>query len=349
MSTLFTHRMPADLIRTCFDKEQSTGQLPTLAEPQRSNLLGWLRRILLDFEALDQHLIFLQQLYKATFHYPSPRREGRNLDENNDTGISPGFAHCERLTDQQLTAVMDRGADIFSNEELIKLLLNPVALFDLHDTIDDVQPDLWLDNLHELANEVLPTESGVGKGSDMPSPAETKKPHSVAQDSDEFWRRFEQRFASAMSQSSRHQGAGLAPASITRWPTSLTVAVTAACAASVFAMILSFRALSRDDIGAPGLHAAANSAVKQPGQNTGLVLTSADGRLSTLEEIYRDGGLEPMAYELLPKDYLENISKHAEPALKALIQNLKAAGQTDLDILKKLHEIASSHTHREKQ
>jgi hypothetical protein len=154
MSITFAHRLPESFIRELFEADHAAGAAVTSEKLESART--WLRRILVDFEALDQHIVLLQQLYGASFHYPRPRRDQWDMDHPIDPPTTSGFTHVDRLPDNEVAIILDNGIDGLNNKALGSLLLNPYALFDLFDVIDDVQPEYWLDAIHDLVTAQSP-------------------------------------------------------------------------------------------------------------------------------------------------------------------------------------------------
>ena len=148
MNITFADRLPESLMRQLFESDCSADGTPSLRPDNRALAIHWLQRLLVDFDALDQHIALLQKLYVAPFQYPRPRRDRWDMDQLLDPPADSNFTHVDRLPDEQVTAILDKGVDALADDELGTLLLNPYALFDLYDCIDDVQPEYWMDALH---------------------------------------------------------------------------------------------------------------------------------------------------------------------------------------------------------
>jgi hypothetical protein len=204
MSALFVNHLPADFVKRLYKSESEPNGCLTFPAKERHIALGWLRRVLLDFEALDLHISLLQELYGTSFAYPRPRRERWNISQPLDAPQANAFNHSQRLSEQRVAAILDDGIDILSDEELAELLLNPFALYDLFDVIDDVQPDNWMDAMHNLATSVASLElTGKHRSSSTSPPKESRAPlrSSFAALPDSFWTQFQENLSTAIRQS----------------------------------------------------------------------------------------------------------------------------------------------------
>lgn len=150
MSIAFADRFPESLLNSLFESDRESNGSPTLLPEHREQALRWLRRSLIDFDSLDQHIGQLQRLYQSRFRYPRPRRDRGNLQLPVEPPQDSAFRHAGTLPDEKVTAILDKGVDGLSNDELARLLLNPRALFDLFDCIDELQPDYWIEAIHDF-------------------------------------------------------------------------------------------------------------------------------------------------------------------------------------------------------
>jgi len=69
------------------------------------------------------------------------------------------FRHHELLPEEMGLAIGERGLGVLPAAELARLALNPFALWDLADLIEESLPDYWLDRMDERGREML-DESG---------------------------------------------------------------------------------------------------------------------------------------------------------------------------------------------
>lgn len=150
MSIAFAEKLPEALIKRLYASDRESGGAPAIQAGERDQALDWLRRALVEFDSLDQHFGLLQKLYASPFQYPRPRRDAWNLQQPVEAPSKSSFTHATELDDELVTAVLDKGVDCLSDDDLAQLLLNPFALFDLFDCIDDVQPDYWIDAIHDF-------------------------------------------------------------------------------------------------------------------------------------------------------------------------------------------------------
>lgn len=173
MSIAFAEKMPEELLRRLYESDrhsQGRSQLPPATGEQAR---AWLRRTLVEFDSLDEHIALLQKLYGSSFQYPRPRRDRGRLPQPAEASADSTFAHAELLNDETVTSILDAGIDTLPDDELARLLLNPYALFDLFDCIDDVQPDYWIDAIHDFVtvhrdSRQKPTQIAAGNGRSDP-------------------------------------------------------------------------------------------------------------------------------------------------------------------------------------
>jgi len=312
-----------------------------LSAEQRAQTVNWLRQVLLDFEALDQHIGLLEELYGIPFRYSRPRRyclPAMDIPDSEST-LPTTFLDCERLPDVQVTAILNEGIECFQakkDSELQQLLLNPVALFDLFDVIDELQPDRWLEEMTQLGNAMYPqagvspirsgtvqstqirsetADEGVSGLFDRHLSAAVSPPrplspialedHIVSQNRNENWT-----ISSAK---------GL-------WP---LVTVTLACAASVAALWVSFQARNTNrDI------ESQLALLRTSSEQDTVVLHSARGDSLTLANLEKRGIL------MLPaEDALRTIKKVGTPELRALVEIFEAERAPSSEIIHRLHKV----------
>ena len=150
MNATIVPELPRDLMQRLRDSDRATGSRPLLPAGGRDKAQPWLRRILVDFDALDQHIALLQDFYDAPFRYSRPQRNDWAAEQLLPPAEPSKFAHAARLADDRVAAVADQGVEVLSDEEMAALLLNPFALYDLFDVIDDLHPERWMLVLHEV-------------------------------------------------------------------------------------------------------------------------------------------------------------------------------------------------------
>jgi hypothetical protein len=133
--------------------DQQSHGLPELRGEEARLARDWLVEMLPDWEKLSEHLALLAQLYEQVFR---ATRQGPSPGETQAPG-NPTFRHCELLSEEQLTAIGQRGpvAEVLSDAELARLLLNPFALYDLSEWICTTIPDWWVEPLAEVGQELV--------------------------------------------------------------------------------------------------------------------------------------------------------------------------------------------------
>jgi hypothetical protein len=114
----------ADLILA----DHETGGHPVLPKSSRDDLIQILTRILINWDAMHTYI----------------RALGKN-----------SFRHSELLPEEQAEALITRGPEALDDASLAALLLNPVALYDLYDQLDERLPEAWLEAMEQDGRAVL--------------------------------------------------------------------------------------------------------------------------------------------------------------------------------------------------
>src|SRR4051794_30101750 len=98
-----THTLPRGMIERAY--QRAAGGQPGVPAADRAEAVRWLRRALIDFDALDQHIAALQELAGSPFTYPRPRRD--RWPEMPPEAPDPGrFANAAPLPPDRLQAVL---------------------------------------------------------------------------------------------------------------------------------------------------------------------------------------------------------------------------------------------------
>jgi hypothetical protein len=174
MTATFIAKVPGELVEQLFNEDDmDLARRSRLSTEQRELAVNWLRRILVDFSALDEHIALLQKCYNnAPFSYSRP---GARLDLESAATSSDlsRFTHHERLPESDetridVTTILNQGVAPFLNvdreEELRRLLLNPVAVYDLFDVIDEIQPSHWLAEMTAIATPQFAAQEQAIRG-----------------------------------------------------------------------------------------------------------------------------------------------------------------------------------------
>ena len=358
MSIAFASTFPEALIRKLYDADEASSDRPALPKDSREPALAWLRRALVDFDALDQHIGLLQRLYASPFQYPRPRRDGWDPGQAIERPADSTFTHSEPLDDERITAILDQGIDCLADYELFQLLLNPYALFDLFDCIDDVQPDYWLDAIHDFvtahgtrqSTAQIPESNGHSS-----APLVTTRPTPLA-DGEEFWDHLAITLAAALKEVPRttsppvlspaNHEASNAPAytnsASTHW---LAAASIFGCAASLAAIWFALQASSTER--AMQMQIAmleqrqALSGNSHAGPEPGIILHSRQSKAPSLTDLAKTGFLNLQVAEHDPQSSLSDLQDSASPELRALIHELLARKMEPLDIMKYLRSLLS--------
>lgn len=140
--------------------DSQTGGHPVLPPQQIPAAYSYLERLMLDpADQLRSHVAFLEQVYGVRFVPPLPRswRQGTTTQ----TPTSPvGFPHCSVLPERVATPVLEGGVERLPQEELPRLLLNPLALWDLNDLINTLLTEYWIGRMENLGIQ-LAKENGI--------------------------------------------------------------------------------------------------------------------------------------------------------------------------------------------
>jgi hypothetical protein len=117
-------------------------------------LRAHLERVLVDTVLRQQHTELLKDLYRGPFRAPCPRRdlpEGARPEPPAETV----FRHHRLLPEPLALAIGRHGLDALPSDELARLALNPYALWDLADLIEETLPDYWLDRMEDRGGELM--------------------------------------------------------------------------------------------------------------------------------------------------------------------------------------------------
>ena len=360
MNATSVPQFPHQLIQLLFEADGNAANAATVAALQLSAdqcdlALRWLRRILVDFEALDQHIALLQELYDAPFRYSRPRSNRLNVDDPVEPPQPFKFRHCQRLPDEQITTILNDGVNwLRTKDDVLKqLLLNPVALYDLFDVIDDLQPDRWLEEMNDVAAAILPSSPTVQKSEAHPAALAsltTESPLDLPPGSSrEFWERLQQSVTTALQQSdpksakansteTEYRNESAMPTVSERvWRYVTPTAAVLACAASLVAVWIVARVNNNERTLQSEL-AMLTEAKNSRGNPTetsshGLVLHSAIGRSLNLEQLLKEGFLSDQEMRENPKHTLSQLREYCSPELQALIDILREQKRSDLDVL----------------
>ncbi len=133
MKTPLTESNLRTLISTIDRADRETRGCAELSQSLRDQLIAALTSCLIDPDRLGLYLEILEEVL---------HREARYL---------------EVLDDDSLEAVLQRGLEALTNDDLVRLALNPLALINLHDCIYDIDEcvetpsDYWIDALYREA------------------------------------------------------------------------------------------------------------------------------------------------------------------------------------------------------
>jgi hypothetical protein len=149
-----------DLIFDLRLSDEKTGGKPVLAPEQVVPARDFLERLLLRPSEMQQHFLLLNECYKGEFTPPLPRRLRGGMTLPLPPGATAHFLHAEPLPEPLALAILEGGVDRLPADELARLLLNPLGLWDLADLVYTTLPDYWLDRMQERGAE-LAREEGI--------------------------------------------------------------------------------------------------------------------------------------------------------------------------------------------
>jgi hypothetical protein len=143
-----------DLLTDLRISDQESGGRPRLP-PDRVRLArDWLSRLLVDSRPMLAHLALLQEFYGVPFRSPEPRW---CRPEGGSPAVKPpgGFQHNQLLQEETVRAIVERGPEVLTDDELARLLLNPLALWDVADRINVLLPPYWLPRMEEVGRQLM--------------------------------------------------------------------------------------------------------------------------------------------------------------------------------------------------
>jgi hypothetical protein len=142
-------------------KSRRAGTTRKISENEAQILSESLRFILSSFDSLRSHVALLEREFSAKFKYPLFRR-----DRPDDWIVSAtkSFPVHGVLEEEAILRILDSTTSSLSNDELEALCVNPDALIDLFDIIDEVQPESWSESFRAVGEQML---------SKIPAPPET--------------------------------------------------------------------------------------------------------------------------------------------------------------------------------
>jgi len=158
------------IVNLCVSDQETNGQ-PLLPPAEGDRVRDYLSRLLVDFRALTAHVQLLQEFYQATFHAPLPRLGWINGQQPLDHATpARGFRHNQLLPEDKAQAIAKRGvgSDVLSNQDLAVLLLNPAALWDVHDLIEATWPQTWVQRMDEVGWDLMTEMEELGLDLSIP-------------------------------------------------------------------------------------------------------------------------------------------------------------------------------------
>jgi hypothetical protein len=165
----------ASLIDYLFIEDGRTRGQPLLRPEDEAFARQWLEEVLVDTLARLAHTEELKRRYRAAFHLPLVRREWPETGRPAAPAADPLFRHRELLPADLADAVAEKGvgADVLPTRDLARLLLNPLALWDLADLIDYRLPLWWLEPIRQRGLKLM-AETGFEML--VPTPPRKKAP-----------------------------------------------------------------------------------------------------------------------------------------------------------------------------
>lgn len=337
---------------------------PRLSDEDRPSALRWLERILVDFDALDEHIAFLQELFGLPFTYPRPRRDAWTMEEIGPPAEAAAFPFNRLLDHDLIVAVADEGVNAlqtYSNgrghsarDELAELLLNPYGLYDLFDVLDELQPEHWV-------NVTANAGTAMADNASWASVAERFARHSWPLDNRSQasgtaalgareWIALKEGIERAVKDSILNtvekDGSVIQPGSKqqyverlnTWWRPALALAVCAVCATSIATAFIGLRVFYREDAildqVAILVQKPRTDLATPPGDSfAAFELQAAKARNADWEEIWTAA----YSSELTDEQNLERIYKAVPDDAKMLIEEMRREGRSDVEILAYLH------------
>jgi hypothetical protein len=157
MNTNGVYQMTGDqkqLVANLLASDEATQGRPQLPPETLELAREYLALLLMDVRVEKPHFKTLQEHYRAKFRYPLARCFWQG-DPRPATEVAVGFRHNQFLAEQTAQAVAERGPGVLSADELAALLLNPYALWDLSDLIDELEPEFWRERMQQVGQALI--------------------------------------------------------------------------------------------------------------------------------------------------------------------------------------------------
>lgn len=156
------------LLEELHTSDRETGGRPSVRPNLVASAREYLSVVLLDFEAQSAHLRLLEEFYETKFDNPELSRRLMEGQPVYRIEAAAGFPH--KQLSKKADDVAQHGPSVLESHELAELLLNPLALWDLADLIDFLQPGYWLPRMEEVGRALM-TKSSLGVFSAVPADA----------------------------------------------------------------------------------------------------------------------------------------------------------------------------------
>ncbi len=129
------------------DKLLQQQNAPQINAQERQSIIDWLRRVFVDYDALQLHCHVL-----------------------NDVGIVTSRT-SDRLPNDIVVGILERGIDSLNTDSLYHLLSSERDLREVFEAIYEIQPSYWLDAIHDFVSDYRDTWPPMVNLSDAPSKA----------------------------------------------------------------------------------------------------------------------------------------------------------------------------------
>jgi hypothetical protein len=136
------------------DKQHQRPDEALADETQLARARAWLSRLLVDFRAREVHTDWLCEVYQAKFRPPLLRRLCDGLQPP-QPATDLRFNHHTLLAEPRVDQVLKDGVNVLPAEDVGAILLNPYALWDLADRIDNELPQHWLPLLDQVGQQIM--------------------------------------------------------------------------------------------------------------------------------------------------------------------------------------------------
>lgn len=152
MPTDSTVHPPEQLLSSLFAARISK-KVPSLSSKEVDVARDWLAAVLQEYTNLRDHLGYLSWLSGGIFFLPSRWEGVHHWPEGMRTTQLNRFPFAVQLDDEFILIFTKNGVGSCSDDEVFRLLLNPIGLVDLFDILDESDLPAWNSNMSIPGNQ----------------------------------------------------------------------------------------------------------------------------------------------------------------------------------------------------